>query len=717
MMPKGRQPESATHSFRRAVMHGAMHSPAANGWTLWFSRHNALSWLIVALALPFVMYYWLSYSQQIENQQQQIFKQHADALADNLQQRLQHFEFLLGSGVAFVASSERVTQQEWQRFVTGLDLNRHYRGIQAFGVVSYTAAEQVAALEQLMREDGVADFALHPAGKRPQYAVITHIQPQNSKNAAVLGYDMLTNPMRQRTAMRAASLGSIAVTPRILLAQDGSSAAEAGLVLVQPVYRPGKPIQSAEQKMRALQGFVYAAFRVKDMMTQLWQIQESKLDFGWYSSVQQAPADLLYQRLTSEQPAPFTMEKELEWYGQPFWLKISSNPDFVKNDLPAANYWVLFVLLLMLLLLFVVLGRVNLRRYQAERLQQELQHQLQVQYHQLIANEQRQALALKASQLAWFEFDLTTGDAFYSDNWWKLFGFPGQQQHATEQTMLDLLVATERELFRHDLQRLLASGPEQFSQTYQFLHRQGQIMSVLVQYQLLRDADGSALRLSGTLQDQTSLVMQAADRHRFMRLCQYEMATAMQSCQLLLVQDKEVAALQIAHTHWLSSSFCVLMAGNNLPNITPERLDFAFFMQSLLKALAPEAAQHQLTLQWQQSQLPYGLSGHERIWWQLCTDLLHLSMSLATPHSQIDVAMEFYPGIISWQLQVMVDAEQTADFLATQANTAMLDGPSAASNHRYCALLAARYWATQLGAELNIRHEQHQLWLYLTVRQ
>lgn len=717
MMPRARLPHTTMHFSQHGAAHGVMHSAGPNGWTLWFSKHNALSWLVVALVLPFLLYYWFSYSQQIAREQQQIFDQHADALVENLQQRLQHFEFLLGSGVAFVASSERVTQQEWQRFVTGLDLNRHYRGIQAFGVVSYTPGDKINTLEALMREDGVTDFALHPAGQRPFYAVITHIQPQNAKNAAVLGYDMFTNPMRQRTAMRAASLGAIAVTPRILLAQDGGNAVEAGLVLMQPVYRPGKAILSAEQKMQALQGFVYAAFRVKDMMTQLWQIQDSKLDFGWYSSAQQAPADLLFQRSTSQQQSLFTANKELEWYGQPFWLHISSNPDFEKNDLPAANYWLLFFLLLMLLLLFVVLGRVNLRRYQAERLQQELQFQLQAQYHQLIANEQRQALALKASQLAWFEFDLSTGDAFYSDNWWKLFGFPGQQQHATEQTMLDLLVATDRELFRHDMQRLLASGPEQFGQTYQFLHRQGHIMSVLVQYQLLRDVDGSALRLSGTLQDQTQEVRRAGERQRFMRLCQYEMATAMQSCQLLLGQDKAVAALQIEHTHWLSGSFCTLMAGNDLPVTAPERLDFAFFMQSLLKALGPEAAKRQLELQWQQSQLPYGLSGNERVWWQLCFDLLQLSMSLALPHSVIEVAMEFYPGIISWQLQLTVDAEQTADFLATQGNISMLDGPSADSNNRYCALLAARYWTERLGAELNIRHEQHQLWLYLTVRQ
>lgn len=721
MMPRGRLPYSSWHSTKQVARHGAkhgtMHSSAANGWTLWFSKHNALSWLVVALVLPFLLYYWFSYSQQITREQQHIFQQHADALAENLQQRLRHFEFLLGSGVAFVASSERVTQQEWQRFVTGLDLNRHYRGMQAFGVVSYTSADKLAGLEQQMRAEGVADFAVHPAGQRLFYAVVTHIQPQNGKNAAVLGYDMLTNPMRQRTAMRAASLGVIAATPRILLTQDGSNAVQAGLVLMQPVYRPGKPVLSAEQKMQALQGFVYAAFRVKDMMTQLWQIEQTKLDFEWYSSAQLAPADLLYQRSTSKQPPAFSADKELEWYGQPFWLKISSNPDFVKNDLPSANYWLLFFLLLMLLLLFVVLGRVNLSRYQAERLQQELQYQLQAQYHQLISTEQRQALALKASQLAWFEFDLTSGDAFYSDNWWQLFGFPGQQQHATEQTMLDLLVATDRELFRHDMQRLLASGPEQFSQTYQFLHRQGHSMTVLVQYQLLRDADGSALRLSGTMQDQTEAARHASEQQRFMRLCKYEIATAMHRCQLLLWQDKDIAALQIAHTHWLSGSFCTLMAGNDLPVTAPERLDFAFFMQNLLKALTPEATKCQLQLQWQQSQLPYGLTGNERIWWQLCADLLHLAMSLAIPHSNIEVAMEFYPGIISWQLKLAVDAEQTADFLATQGNITMLDGPSAESNNRYCALLAARFWAERLGAELNIRHEQHQLCLYLTARQ
>ncbi len=690
---------------------------APQGWGLWFSRHNASSWLVMALILPFFLYYWLSYSQQIAREQQQIFQQHADALELNLKQRLQHFEFLLGSGMAFVTSSERVTQAEWQRFVTGLDLDKHYSGIQAFGVVNYRSASDIDALEQQIRLDGVTDFAVHPAGKRPYYAVVTHIQPVNAKNTAVLGYDMLTNPMRQRTAMRSASLGAIAVTPRILLAQDGSNAVDSGLVLMQPVYQPGAELQSAEQKLKALQGFVYAAFRVKDMMTRLWHSQHTELDFGWYSSAQQAPADLLYQRQSGQESGSFVLRKELEWYGQPFWLQISSNQDFVKNYLPVANYWLLFFLLLTLLLLFVVLSRVNLRRYHAERLQQELQHQLHAQYQQLIANEQRQALALKASQLAWFEFDLSSGDAFYSDNWWKLFGFPGPQQHATEQTMLDLLLPGERDIFRHDVQRLLASGPEQFSQRYQFMHRQGQVLSVLMQCQLLRDADGSALRLSGALLDQTRQVSQTEQQQLVMRLCQYEMAAAVTSCQLLLVKDSASAARQLSHCHWLCQWFCQLLSGAEVPEPVVARLDFAVMMPELLQVLTPVAAQQQLKLRWRQSQSPYGLTGSEGVWWQVCTDLLQLAISLANPGSQIEVAMEFYPGIISWQVQLDVDAEQTANFLATQDNTAMLDGPSLQSNNRYCALLAARTWAMQLDAELNIKHEQQQLWFYLTVRQ
>ncbi len=693
-------------------------APELKGRRLWLSRHNASSWLVMALILPFFLYYWFSYSQQIANEQQEIFQQHADALELNLKQRLQHFEFLLGSGMAFVTSSEQVTQAEWQRFVTGLDLDKHYSGIQAFGLVNYRAGKDIAALEQQIRADGVTDFTVHPAGKRPFYAVVTHIQPQNNKNSAVLGYDMLTNPLRQRTAMRAASLGTIAVTPRILLAQDGSNAVEPGLVLVQPVYKAGALLQSAEQKMKALQGFVYAAFRVSDMMTRLWHNAHTELDFSWYSSAQQAPSDLLYQRQFGQQQGQvFAMHKELEWYGQPFWLQIRSNDRFVKNYLPVANYWLLFFLLLMMLLLFAVLSRVNLRRYHAELLQQELQQQLHAQYQQLIANEQRQALALKASQLAWFEFDLSTGDAFYSDNWWKLFGFATAQQHPTEQTMLDLLLPSERDIFRHDVQRILASGPEQFSQRYQFMHRQGQILSVLMQCQLLRDADGSALRLSGALLDQTQQVSQSEQQQQLMRLCQFEIASTVASCQLLVQQDPVVASYQLAHLHWLSQQFCQMVSGAESLPALPVRLDFTALMPKLLKALSPVAAVNQQRLEWRLSQSPYGLTGYEGVWWQLCSDLMFLAMSLAQSNSCIMVGMDFYPGIISWQAELEVDAEQTANFLATQTNTAMLDGPSTESNDRYCALLAAKHWAAVLGAELNIKHEQQKLWFYLTVRQ
>lgn len=242
-------------------------------------------------------------------------------------------------------------------------------------------------------------------------------------------------------------------------------------------------------------------------------------------------------------------------------------------------------------------------------------------------------------------------------------------------------------------------------------------MSVLMQCQLLRDADGSALRLSGALLDQTSQVSQSEQKRQLMRLCEYEISATVASCQLLLQQDAVVAAYQLQHLHWLCQQFCQLISGAEPISPVPVRLDFALLMPKLLQALTPVAAKAHLKLLWRQNQSPYGLVGHEGSWWQVCSDLLQLAMSLADSNSTIEVGMEFYPGIISWQAKLDVDVEQTANFLATQANSSMLDGPSAQSNDRYCALLAARHWAAQLGAELNIKHERQQLWFYLTVRQ
>ncbi|MFN6972413.1 MAG: CHASE domain-containing protein, partial [Rheinheimera sp.] len=507
----------------------------SHGWRLWFSRHNWPTWLGLCFILPLVLYYWQHYNAHLQLQQRTVFQQSADNIEEELQQRLKHIELLLGANAAYISSSEYVSQAEWQHYVESLKLPRMYPGIQALGVVSYRrAAELPVLLGQLTQElqrrqraeqqsavehtvpPPARNVEVHPAGERSHYAIISHIQPATDQNSKVLGYDMLTDPVRTQTAMRAASLNQPAITPKVSLQQDRDRGLQPGLVMMLPLYQHNMPLLTAEQKQQALRGFVYAAFRVADILPAAWRDLNAVLpDIQWSSGQGPDGGQVLFARsstmtipsvgLFQRQPLALQQHRHLEWYGQPFVLHLTTNPLFEREALPLAEYELVFLGSVALLLLFLLLSYLNVRRYQAEYHSRQLQQHVQQQRQRLVMDEQRQSLALKASQLAWFEFDLRSGAAFYADSWWRMFDFAIQQPNPEPQQLFDVLHPSALALFRQDLQRLLAHGPDQDQQCYRFVSRQGRQLYCLVHFYVVRSAEGDAIRLCCTVQDQTLL--------------------------------------------------------------------------------------------------------------------------------------------------------------------------------------------------------------------
>lgn len=488
---------------------GASNRPLP-GWALCCSRHNLLPLTIFVVLLVLILASWLPYRAEVLRQQQQLFRQHAAELVAQLRQRLFEMEQLVNSGAAFVSASTEVQQQDWQQFTDALLLEKHHPGIQAFGIVRLLPATEIAAFQRWMQAQGLREFAIYPAGQRPSYAVVSHIQPFTALNKPVLGYDLFSDPMRRQTSLRAASLAQPALSPAVALVQDQRGHAEAGLILMQAVYRSGLPLKSAEQKLQALQHWVYVVFRLRDLVSALnTKAAAHQLAFRWTNQQQGQGLDLLFQSDAFAKPSVLQQQLALELYGQPFLLELTAPAAYVQQ-LPQPNYFGLLGALALAVFIFISLSLINLRRYQAVLLQQQLTQQLQQQHQLLLANEQRQALVLKISQLAWFEFDLSSGEAFYSDSCWRLLGYPRPQAIARQQLLLDAMPEQDSRLFQQDLQLLLATTLDEFCQHYQFSNHQGQLLFALFRLYVRRDNAGDAITLYGTIRDESGLKRQHA---------------------------------------------------------------------------------------------------------------------------------------------------------------------------------------------------------------
>jgi PAS domain S-box-containing protein len=189
--------------------------------------------------------------------------------------RLETYEHVAHAAAAYVGGSERVTGEEWRRYVAALDVARFAPGVTGVGYVTNVRAGELDAYLAERREDYGA-FVIKPPGARDRYYPITMIEPA-ARNAVAIGYDIATDAERQFAADRARDNGNAMMTGRVALLQDRER--RAGFLLLQPVYRQGHPVFTTDERREALAGFILIASRVNDVMAHLPNVRQDNIAF------------------------------------------------------------------------------------------------------------------------------------------------------------------------------------------------------------------------------------------------------------------------------------------------------------------------------------------------------------------------------------------------------------------------------------------------------
>jgi len=104
----------------------------------------------------------------------------------------------------------------------------------------------------LDRRDGL----LVPATDRPLYYPVAAVVPADEGTRAVLGFDILADPVRGAAAIEARDSGRTVLTEPVRAASDGA----VSFVLVKPLYRAGVPLDSLTQRQQAHAGFVTTVY-------------------------------------------------------------------------------------------------------------------------------------------------------------------------------------------------------------------------------------------------------------------------------------------------------------------------------------------------------------------------------------------------------------------------------------------------------------------------
>jgi CHASE1-domain containing sensor protein len=198
------------------------------------------------------------------------FERRTDQLAQQLQENFDDYVLVLQSVENLYASSIPINRQQFKTFVSRW-FSLH-PGIRAVSWSPRIVDSERANYEQAAREDGFSNFQIteqSPQGKlvraapRAEYIPVYYSESV-SGNGRALGFDAASDPIRREALNRARDTGKPTATDPLKLIQDFER--EGGIVVFLPIYKPGLPHDTVQERRVNLQGYVSGAFRIRDIM-------------------------------------------------------------------------------------------------------------------------------------------------------------------------------------------------------------------------------------------------------------------------------------------------------------------------------------------------------------------------------------------------------------------------------------------------------------------
>jgi PAS domain S-box-containing protein len=224
--------------------------------------------LAFAAGAVFSIFAWHLTLSEIEREAQHAFSVKVTEIQHSIQVSLQTQRALLVALRGFIQTTPQLNREIFHRYISNLELASLHPNIRTLSYSVHLTAAQKSEFERRIRNDtsldprGLPDFAIKPRGDRPEYVILSYIEPAAS-NEAALGIDMLSGPKRLAASHRTRDTGTVTASGRVSLV---SRPAEAGIILRLAVYQSGMPTSTVNERRAALIGEVGGAFHVRDLI-------------------------------------------------------------------------------------------------------------------------------------------------------------------------------------------------------------------------------------------------------------------------------------------------------------------------------------------------------------------------------------------------------------------------------------------------------------------
>ncbi|WP_075792412.1 putative bifunctional diguanylate cyclase/phosphodiesterase [Massilia putida] len=154
-------------------------------------------------------------------------------------------------------------------------------------------------------------------------------------------------------------------------------------------------------------------------------------------------------------------------------------------------------------------------------------------------SEERMRLALQGSTDAPWDWDLVTGEIYYSARYWEMLGYVADHMDADPQAWIRMMHPEDRARVVAFIDELLPGPRQAYSVEFRLRHHDGHYVPVLSRGFILRDGTGKAVRLSGT---NTDLTERKQSEHRIHELAYFDQLTGLPNRRFLIDELGQILA-------------------------------------------------------------------------------------------------------------------------------------------------------------------------------
>ena len=287
--------------------------------------------LILGLAAA-SLFAWLQVQHNADLARERFHAQ-AQRVTAQLLNRLQTYETGVrgARGAVAAAGLDTITRRAFRAYHEAREIDQEFPGARGFGIIRRVPREREAAFVDAARRDDMPGFAVRELAphERERY-LIQYIEPVE-RNRQAVGLDIASEENRRSAARQAIVTGKATLTAPITLVQATGQPLRSFLLLL-PIYRPGMPVETAQQRDAATSGWSYAPL-VIDEILRSFDLRDDEFALAIDDATPGGAAERFFASNSLDEARASGLAEKFsrELFGREWQVEVRARPRFVSE--------------------------------------------------------------------------------------------------------------------------------------------------------------------------------------------------------------------------------------------------------------------------------------------------------------------------------------------------------------------------------------------------